>query len=1314
MKGKNIKLLLFIALLSILILPQNAMSSNNEPLADYSRENDSILDVSLPNIPTSDSYTPLSPQPINMITLPSMSEVGTSSRLLRGNNLVVSGLLEDQSYVAWSGETVLIYFTTFHVSDGTGYTDNGPDHLPPNERFDLNEPLMTPFFAGSAVTLSDGTFTHNIAIPDSLEPGIYEIFAWFNGSLTDQSRLPSPIDPESDPVEIYGTIEMSFDANPLSIFVGATTTVTVTLSFDNGTGISSTDANNVNIGETHAAANGTRTHTDSTIVGLGGTDTVSLIIDEEVGEPGEIEINAVYDWGSSVQYTYFYSDLAGSEKILTPISNETVAVTSDTTFTLSWDDGTKTQQDSYRDATWNINGTVINGVEGPRVGVTIDLEITQGVDDITGDITTSAITTVTDALGAYSFWFTLDRIFIPDITSGLITVRVILDPGALLDTFLPSTELTMNIRLMANITDLNIDLTGTDTSIFYTPGDTFDIRGTALDTFGVIAQSVPIELYYGSIPAAYSTGTTNSTGYFNFEDKTVPDAAAEQTKTLFVKAQGTIETEYIYVIAGVNDSLSIDTCFVLTVEYIYNDGTELSFTDPSFPTQLFNDSFLPFFGENVTIRVRDQWGRTPLGIAVKLDFKKGVTTTNIVDDVVTAINDGHWRGGVDIDITAIIELTDLELHLESVAYSTVLTVGTLPDSTYLYTTETINLYQTYGPDRGLPEIIGTISTSPSLLSTVDQKQSVSISVQANDPGTSATGISYVILYYQLSADNIDWGSSTFFKNITLEVSGFWTTWINESSGYVRFWLEAHDYAGYGFNISSGLRYETAQYNASYTQSSDLTEVLTYYTGDDLVPEIFDDASQINGTTPGTFNGTSTYITSQGTEINISVSVSDDLALGSGVDEVTLFYNVSSINPETGEYVGEWSTYSQLMVTTDGNTWWTIITIDEWNQEYRYWFAATDVAGNEDVTDVATNPSFFVLDTTIPDIIPTIIIPENQTILIYPWANDTVQINFIITDTGSGLNETAFDINVGCFYNYTLYTVTLANGSIVEVYSLNGLSVDSYTEEVITVEVFPVLSSYSYNLTLDTHTYNYSVYFSTSLAEYAVITGWINCTDLGANAKVSSFTYQIRAYPITEPVEPDVSGDTGIDTDEEGQDQQRKYLVYGVIITLIVIGVLFLYYQRSIIMGSIKTKQLESKLRSFIDELLEEIRQHSARKEYREAVQKIYTALEEVGRIMIKRPRYQFETAHEYAVALAGLMTVDIESVLAIIYKFEKARYGTDEITYDDFIEAETAFTVIIQTLLSIGAIKTTAPSEEESTPYPPASPPPESNDPENK
>ena len=164
----------------------------------------------------------------------------------------------------------------------------------------------------------------------------------------------------------------------------------------------------------------------------------------------------------------------------------------------------------------------------------------------------------------------------------------------------------------------------------------------------------------------------------------------------------------------------------------------------------------------------------------------------------------------------------------------------------------------------------------------------------------------------------------------------------------------------------------------------------------------------------------------------------------------------------------------------------------------------------------------------------------------------------------------------------------------------------------------------------------------------------------------------------------------------------------------VIGALFLYYQRSIIMGSIKAKQLESQLRSFIDELLEEIRQHSAKKEYREAVHKIYTALEEVGRIMIKRPRYQFETAQEYSIALAGLMTVDLESVMTIAYKFEKARYGSSEVTYDDFIEAETAFNVIIQTLLSIGAIKTTELTEEESSPYPPASPSTESNDPENK
>ena len=304
MKGKNLKLLLFIALLSVFILPENATSSNGEPLVDYLRENDSSFDVSLPKIPTSNYYTPLSPEPISMVTLPSMSDVGaTTSRLLRGNYLFITGLLEDQAHSPWGGETVLIYFTNFHVSQGTGYTDNGPAHLPPNERFDLDESLLTPFFAGSAVTLSDGTFTHNIAIPDSIEPGIYETFAWFNGSLTDQSRLPSPIEPESEEVEIYGLIEMIFDANPLSIFVGNSTTATVTLRFDNGTGISPTDSNNVNISETHATEAGTQTHSSSSIIRLGGTDTTSLIINEEVGEPGTIQINAFYSWSSSVQYT---------------------------------------------------------------------------------------------------------------------------------------------------------------------------------------------------------------------------------------------------------------------------------------------------------------------------------------------------------------------------------------------------------------------------------------------------------------------------------------------------------------------------------------------------------------------------------------------------------------------------------------------------------------------------------------------------------------------------------------------------------------------------------------------------------------------------------------------------------------------------------------------------------------------------------------------------------------------------------------------------------------------------------------------------
>ncbi|MCG3218539.1 MAG: hypothetical protein KAR35_06020, partial [Candidatus Heimdallarchaeota archaeon] len=103
MKGKNLKLLLFIALLSILILPQNAVSSNSEPLTDYSRENDSSLDVSLPEITNSNtnSYCPLSPEPVSMITVPSMSSVGSVLRLLRGNNLAVSGILTDASDIPW-------------------------------------------------------------------------------------------------------------------------------------------------------------------------------------------------------------------------------------------------------------------------------------------------------------------------------------------------------------------------------------------------------------------------------------------------------------------------------------------------------------------------------------------------------------------------------------------------------------------------------------------------------------------------------------------------------------------------------------------------------------------------------------------------------------------------------------------------------------------------------------------------------------------------------------------------------------------------------------------------------------------------------------------------------------------------------------------------------------------------------------------------------------------------------------------------------------------------------------------------------------
>jgi len=771
MKGKNLKLLLFIALLSILILPQNALSSQIEPsVDDYSRENDSSIDTSLPELINPNTYNPNTYNPLsspNVMVLPSMSAVDAPDDLLRGTDLAVTGTLEDKSSYPWDGETVYIYLTDFHVQDGVGYVDNGPSHLPPNERFQLNNPLMSPYLAGTAVTGVDGTFSYNIAVPDSLEPGTYETFVWFNGSITDQSRLPSPLEPESETVNIYGMIEMVFDANPLSIFVGETTTLTVTLSFENGTGIAPTDNNDVLIKQRHFTP-ATTFFDGSSNINLGGTDTASLIITEQLGEPGDILVNATYDWSASLQYANFFSDIDGTQQSILS-ADETITVTSDTTFTLSWDDGTKIQKDSYRDATWNINGTVINGNEGARPGVTIILSVEYGSTNITSLITKSASSTATDALGAYSFWFTLDSSVLTNITQGLITVTVTLYPGALLDTFIPGTVLSMNIRLMANITSLNIGSI-TDTSVFYTPGDTFDIDCLVNDTFG-FADSVPVELYYESIPAAFSTGTTNTTGGFLFADKTVPDVAAAQTKALYIRAVGTIQPTYIYNVVAINDAIAINTCFSLTVEFVYDDGTAMNFTDPSFPTLLFNNSFLNFFGENVTIRVRDQWGRVPLGIPVSLYFQKeSEAPISILNTVVTVGNNGHWA---DQNIRTIIELTDLDLEQESTTYSTTLTIGNTPDSTYLYTTEITNTYQSYGPDLTEPEIAGTPAYLIPLGSTTEQKWNMSISIQTNDPGSSPTGISYVTLYYQLSDDNSTWGPTEFF-NITVMVGGFWT------------------------------------------------------------------------------------------------------------------------------------------------------------------------------------------------------------------------------------------------------------------------------------------------------------------------------------------------------------------------------------------------------------------------------------------------------------------------------------------------------------------------------------------------------------
>ncbi len=869
-------------------------------------------------------------------------------------------------------------------------------------------------------------------------------------------------------------------------------------------------------------------------------------------------------------------------------------------------------------------------------------------------------------------------------------------------------------------------------TVFLTANNQVTLTGYVQDVQARNASSVSLRFLLldntNSIVQTFSQFTTNSTGGFS-STLTLPGTTAGNGTFSFLAevVNGTFSSSIWYITTAKNTSFGLfnyTNSLTFTVARDLEGGT---FTDGE-NNRIFNQTFeqlLQNANTNITVSIRDAFGRAPLGFKFKLsETIVQTSTTTTLEFTINSTNNGDFI----VLISPFSQILDTSgpnqnrlLNRAEDQFIYKIEILNPSSSTLVSRSET---YTNFGPDENPVNlnaasltVVGADGNSPSNIAIsialsdpneIDNVRNITIAYRYSlNKGVNETQYNFTSVPFTFALMNYDSGTQrfTFQFNFTTNDNGVW----------IEFYIISYDLAGYGLD-SNGETRTTPAYDPSYTLTDDIRDNSGWTaSGPDngVVVRMGDvfitPGSNVDLRTAVTANGvqlgsvTGNY--DNGTTITIVFTAPD-----ADIIAVYIVYRNRTIDPITRQNVTNWSAYTRIQMTPLGGNQYTYTFPSSqtlYSIEFDYKFEYEDQFGNKAETEfvseyflntlnqpIGRNP--IIVDTVSPAFTDLAVTTNNtQTLPIAGrplnngthyqiYLNETLTVSFNATDfDGSGVAN---------------ITIT------VQYFDANGSLLESFTVVLYNSVVFGEgqIAFVSYKIPTTFYSINGTLRWNATIVDK-----FDNSVSVNANGPTLVITEPPQpvipsgATVITSQIVTTINGtevtlnitSTGLVTTVTSSGGENAIIViFGFILGLIA---LVIYYRRHAIIEILQRRNrarlLNDRLRDITDDIVRLAKQGN----YKESVLLIWQAFERACREALQAPRRYNMTARMYVAYISTVTTVDEMVLTTLAHIFEKARYGNEEITEDDWKEAFNALEVTVQTIIATGARRLILEDEDE-------------------
>jgi len=537
-------------------------------------------------------------------------------------------------------------------------------------------------------------------------------------------------------------------------------------------------------------------------------------------------------------------------------------------------------------------------------------------------------------------------------------------------------------------------------------------------------------------------------------------------------------------------------------------------------------------------------------------------------------------------------------------------------------TLTINVF---GPDNTLPDISSVILTpDPDLLIPHDPYFNITFTVTATDTGSGIQFVNMTVEYR-----NPDPGSPWVYVGVVQLTNIAPNTYEVDlnippafAQYYIRVYPYAVDYAGHGVNAAG-----TKQTNPSFYYSTDVADCNWFIYDTPFVYQVGDVYGPVEESAPTIVGSSDPYNPS----VDITVYMNDSIVY-SGMTDVLLRVDRYNTITETMEYYF----VSNVSMTQLAEDMWFYTLDMDYNYEYYIYYIGVDTAGpyqNESPLGFYGDYYVEAIDDTPPTVSPVTTFFNGS----IATTDDIVTYNVTITDTQTSISSVILSIDI-----------TLGETVYVEDYE---------------VEMTRVGLTDIYSVQVDLGTFGLS-----RAGTYALLYS-VTATDGVGNSDT-------------------VSASMGVVVEGNALGIDNLGAIIGGVIggVVVLLAGLFLWFNRHTIQTYAKKQTFKRRLKDYLREIIEDIKKDGLEGRYKEGLLKSWSVLEGIGREFFDLPRYRSQTPTEFGRLLAYRGKIESELINTLLFYFEKARYGYEEITEVDFNSGVRALLKIVDKI-EVGEMK---------------------------